>query len=172
MFKTTTLLVTIVLTIVICPPASSATISEPLPELETLYGSIAGFPFTLNTTFDFETSFSAINSATLHLEGSGNGGPGSTLHFEVELEGVATPQTTGLTDDPFEVDIPLLFDANVLDGMGSIQLGLVPKNVIVADVSFFISNATLNFDVIPEPSTFALALFSLVGVSFRRRRQA
>ena len=147
----------------------AATSTVGLPDFERPYGGIVGDVFEA-TTYDFSTAFASIASATLHLEGNTQTGVSdSTLSFNVELEGVTTPEVNLLVEGPpsgnppFMIDIPLLFDANVLDGMGPITMSITTS--ACCDLVTVVETASLTFEGIPEPSTLILAFLGLIFLS-------
>ncbi len=145
-----------------------------LPEFERLYGGFVGDTFQ-ETDYDFGVAFLSVTSATLHLEGFTDI-PDSTVSFLVELEGVNTPQVDLLVlgspplFPPYTIDIPLLFDGSVLDGMGDISM-----NVNTAgpgfDLSTTVQLATLTFEGKPVPTPSVLTLLALGAVGVRRKRK-
>ena len=147
----------------------AATSTVGMPDFERSYGGIVGDVFEA-TTYDFNTTFTSIASATLHMEGNTHTGGVSdtTLSFNVELEGVTTPEVNLLVEGPpssslpFMIDIPLLFDANVLDGMGPITMSVTTS--ACCDMTTIVETASLTFEGIPEPSTLILAFLALVGL--------
>jgi hypothetical protein len=148
-----------------------------LPEFERLYGGFTGDTFQ-ETTYDFGTSFSTVTSATLHLEGFTDISD-TTISFLIELEGVTTPTvdlfvTGAPLFPPYSIDIPLLFDANVLDGTGLISMDINTSGP-GADLSTTVQSASLTFEgvSVPEPSAvifFFIGGFGLLFYSSARRR--
>ena len=147
----------------------AATWTVDLPDFVRPYGGIDGEIFEA-TTYDFDTAFMSIASATLHLEGNtGIGGVSDAiLSFNVALEGVTTPEVNLLvegptsSDPPFMIDIPLVFDANVLGGRGPITMSIT--TTACCDLETFVETASLTFEGIPEPSTLTLAFLALAGL--------
>ena len=87
-----------------------------------------------------------------------------------------TPQVdlfvTGPPDlfPPFSIDIPLLFDINVLDGAGPISIN-INTNGPGADLSTTVQSASLSFEgtSIPEPGAASLLVVGVFGGLFIRR---
>ncbi|MHC4100203.1 MAG: hypothetical protein ACYTFF_07425 [Planctomycetota bacterium] len=143
-----------------------------LPDFERLYGGIAGDNDEL-TTYDFGFEFASVTSVTLALEGFTDI-PESTVGFLVELEGVPSPEVEIFVTGPpifppYEVHVPLLFDASVLDGMGDIML-TVNTSGPGADLSTTVELAQLIFEGTPIPAPPAVALLALGALARRRRR--
>lgn len=138
-----------------------------LPDFERLYGGFTGNTFQ-ETTYEFGTAFSLVTSATLHLDGFTDIS-GSTITFDVELDGVTTPPVQlFVTGDPlfppYSIDIPLSFDFNVLDGSGPISININTSGP-GADLSTTVESASLTFEAVPVPEPVAATLILIGGLS-------
>ena len=169
--KCTALALTVLVVTFVAADSTQASFqSTAVPDFNHFYGGFAG-AFTESTTYDFGTAFPAVLSASLHLEGD-SVPEGSTVTFDVDLEGVTTPTWNKLVgaSTTYSVDIPLLFDSSVLDGTGPIELTIHVTKPGYADLGTTISNAVLTFEI-PEPSTFAISVMALAGTACRRARR-
>ena len=153
-------------------PARGDTFSVSLPDFERLYGGFVGDTFQA-TTYDFGTAFSSVSSATLSLSGFTDI-PNSTVSFLVDLENVMTPEVDLLVVGPplfppFSIDIPLAFDAEILDGAGPITININTSGP-GADLSSTVQMASLTFEgvPIPEPGALCLLVMGVIGLCRQR----
>ncbi len=113
--------------------------------LETIYGGILG-EFFHEAEYDFGTTFSSVESASLHLIGVTDE-PGSILTFTAELDGMASDAVALVSDGSFDVTLRLPVGPDVLDGQGTIGLTLDTSGC--CDLSSSVTSAELVFDAAP-----------------------
>ena len=162
-----------------CLCAGSGTVrgelfSIDLPEFQRLYGGFIGNTFQA-TAYDIGTALNSVSSVTLHLDGFTDI-PNTTVTFSVELEGVATAPVDLLVNGPplfppYAIDIPLQFNAMVLDGNGPITLDINTSGP-GADLSTTVLTARLGLVGVPIPEPVGLSLFLFAPLVARRTRRA
>ena len=160
--------------------ASAATIVVSLGDFDgDLYEE--GFPIDLGTIGTFEYSIdpgAVITSAFIGGTFGTDIAPGSTASFDVVVDGLqltACPEFSptcwegGDPFRPFDIELPGSSYGDLLDG--SVDLGIIQTTGFI--VRYGTPTLTINYEAVPEASTWAMMILGLgfAGMGLRRRQQ-
>ncbi|MCA9196525.1 MAG: hypothetical protein KDA87_03265 [Planctomycetales bacterium] len=168
--RSSNMTVVMVLALLVMSEAHAEMWSTKLPEFDNV---IWGPQFNKAYVFDFETEFQRIDTVTLSLDVATFFPETLTWGFEIELEDIVTPvHTVAITEQLpsyVSVELPLYFDANLLDGAGEISLRTTVFDCV--DLCAMVQNSRLTIDgvAVPEPSSTELFVILVVLLLSRRR---
>jgi len=135
-----------------------------VPDLVGYYYGISGEGHSAE--FDFAQEFARIDDAWLHVRGLSDvsTGDSAALQFYSRVDGVFGPSPTIPPSTEFDECVPLATPDTILDGTGTVLLGINVLNC--CDHQAFVEEAELWLDAVAIPAPTDLAAFAALQRCF------